>query len=359
MLRRRIAIALVILAACDDKGGAGPSPSASAPPPASARPAGPVPDPKVEAMARGVLACKAWESSFDTSCPAMKAWSEAKADFDEGKSDAALVALLADGDEKLRYLAAFKLNQYGRAFKTDRALASAVVAAAEQEKGRFAAYELGAAVGRLRTRETGTFDRVRAIVERRDTGELRRGILSQLLYANGDDDAVFQLAQRAVKDPDPAVALAALTSFWTGGASRADATCQLYADNLDNPNDELAAEATNALSWYKRCSSRYDALLDSLDKRVKAGPARLGSTSYVTSARHVCEDPKATDPQRARAAAMARTVAQRDYAAWVRSSALDTVVTCDKAGGRAFLAPFKADPEKSVADKAKELLAKK
>jgi hypothetical protein len=364
-MRTPTLLALALLAAaCGNKesGEAKPAASGSAASSASAAPAaGAAVDPKVDALARAVLPCKSYDSSFDSTCPAMKAWSEAKDDFNEGKADASLVAMLGDQNEKIRYLGAFKLNQYGKAFKSDKALAGAVVSAAEKEKSKFAGYELGATVGRILVRDTGTFDRVKAMVKKHDVPELRRGILSYLLYSNSDYEPVYNLVRDTVKDSDKAVALAALSSFWTGGSSKVDATCQLYFDNIDSPNDDLSAEASNALSWYGKCSSKYDALLDSLEKRVKTGPGAVGSTSYVTSARHVCEDVKSNDKQKKRAAEIGRSVAgKKDFKAWIRASALETVVKCDTSnGGKSFVGKFKKDPEKSVADKANELLAKK
>ena len=335
-------------------GGAGAAPTASA-----RRSAPGAVDPKIDALARAVLACKTYDQSFDLACPAMKAWNDAKDDFNEGKADASLVAMLADPDEKIRYLGAYKLNQYGKAYATDKALAGAVVAAAEKETSKFAGYEVGAAVGRVLVRETGTFDRVKALVKKHELAEVRRGILSTLLFNNQDHEPVYNLVRDAVKDSDKSVAQQALSSFWVGGGKKMDATCQLYVDHLENPNDDLAASANNYLSWYKRCATKYDALLDSLERRVKAGS--VTSISYVMAARHVCEDVKATDGQRKRGAAIGRAVARKkDGKSWIRSAALDTVMKCDAGdGGRAFVGTFAKDPEKSLADKAAELLAKK
>src|SRR5262249_4327301 len=154
----------------------------------------------IDALARAVLPCKSYDASFDSSCPGMKAWSDARDDFNEGKADAPLVAMTGDANEKVRYLGAYKLNQYGKVFMTDKALAEALVTAAEKEKSKFAGYELGAAVGRIQVRATGTFDRVKATVKKHDVSELRRGIVSNLLFNNQDDDPVYQLVREAVKD---------------------------------------------------------------------------------------------------------------------------------------------------------------
>jgi hypothetical protein len=315
-------------------------------------------DPRIDALARAAAACKAYDTSLAMSCPAMKAWSDAKEDFDAGKSDASLVAMLADRDEKMRYLGALKLNQYGKTFRREKGLAEGVVAAAEREKSKLDGNELGAAVGHILVRETGTFERVKALVQKHDLPDVRRGVLSNLLYANQDDDAVYALVRDTVRDPDKTVAMAALASFWTGGIRKGAETCQLYFENIDNPAPDLSAEASNALAWFGQCSSRYDGLLDSLDARVKAGT--VGSTLYAASVSHLCADARTTDKQRARAAGIARDVAQKkEIKPWIRASALDAVMKCDPANGRAFVGKLGGDPEKSVADKARQILGSK
>lgn len=352
--RLPILVVLATLATgCGAKGG-------DAAPAASASTKAAAVDPTIDAMARSASTCKSYDyGGFDSSCPAYKTWTEAKDAFNEGKADASLVALLSDGDEKIRYLAAAKLNQYGKAFHTDKTLAQSVVTAAEKEQRKFAQKEIAAAAGQIQVRATGTFDRVKALVAKRDMPDVRRGILSNLLYNNQDDDAVYDLVRETVKDADGTVAQAALGSFWAGGGHKPDKTCQVYAENLGNGNDEVAAASCDYLAWSGRCTSRYDGLLDALEKRVKAGPVSF--TSHVTAARHLCDDTKASDAQRKRAAAFGRTIAgKKDTKAWIRSSALEAVIHCDLGnGGRSFVGKFKADPEKTVADKAKDLLAKK
>jgi hypothetical protein len=353
-----LALAAGLVLGCGNKAG-DDKPAASGSAAASAAAAGAV-DPKILAMATAASACKSWESGgFDSSCADYKKYSDAKDDFNDGKADASLVAMLADPNEKIRYLGAYKLNQYGKTFKTDKTMAAAVVTAAEKEKTKFAAYEIGSAVGRILVRDTGTFDRVKAIVKKHDVPDMRRGILSNLLFNNSDYDPVYALDKDMVKDADKSVAMAALTAFWTGGSRKADETCHLYADNIENPNDDMAAEASNALGWWGRCSSKFDMLLDSLEKRVKAN--NVSSASYASAARHLCEDAKSNDKQKKRGADLGRKIADRkDNKAWVRSSALETVMKCDTSNsGRSFVGKFKKDPEKSVADRANELLAKK
>jgi hypothetical protein len=361
-LRLPTILAFVTLStACGSKDGDGAKPAASGSSAAAASSAAlaPAVDPKVNALARAVLPCKAYDSNFDSDCPAVKAWHDAKDDFDEGKADASLVAMLADADEKIRYLAAEKLNQHGKAFKSDKGLAGAVVTAAEKEKSKFAGYELGSAVGRILVRDTGTFERVKAMVVKHEVPDLRRGILSNLLFNNQDYDPAYSLTRDSIKDSEASVAQTALGAFWTGGSRRLEATCQVYYDNLANPREGMAEYAADNLSWYGHCAAKYDGLLDFLEKHVKAGS--VTSPNYASSARHICEDTAATDKQRKRALQMGHDISQKkEIKGWIRASALDTVMKCDPGnGGRSFVGKFKKDPDKSVADKANELLGKK
>ncbi len=322
----------------------------------------------VDALSRAALGCKTYDQGFDLTCPAMRAWSDDHEDFIEGKADAALVGMLASPDEKIRYLAADKLKDHGKTYASDKGLAEAVVAAAEKEASRFAAYELGEVVGRIQVGPTGTFDRIKALVAGPALVDLRRGIVTGLLFNNRNDERVYVLVGSVVKDSDHALAETALNSLWLSSGKRMDITCQIYADHLHDPDDEIAAMASNFLSWQRRCSSRYDALLDGLEQRVGTAAGHdggalsgLGSTSYLTAATHVCEDPKASEAQRKRAAEIGRRVAAgKDLSGSLRGSALETVLRCDPSdAGRTLVGTYRQDPEKYVADRARELLRKK
>ncbi len=370
--RSRAALLLATLGvACSHESGARPAPggrdggpaasssSVPAEPRASAqRSAAPAATPRIEALVRAAAACTAYETAIDSGCPAMVAWSMVKEGFDDPAAEASLVALLTSGDEKVRYLGAFKLKQTGTAYQGDRALAEPIVAAAEREKSKLVAFELGSVVGHVRVRETFTFDRIAAMVKKHPLRELRRGILDELLLNNQESDRVYALVREAVGDPEPAVALTALHSFWMGGSRKPEETCQLYEGHEDDRDDDLAAEASNALSWSGRCASRYDALLASLEQRAQEGAGAVTRPAFASAVRHVCEDPRATEPQRRKAAQLGRSLAgNKDLAGSIRTVALETVLRCEGgAGGRAFVGRFQGDPDKAVGDRAKELV---
>ncbi len=316
-------------------------------------------DPKILALAKKAAACKTYETSFDSSCADYKAWSDAKDDFNEGKNDASLVGLLEDPDEKLRLLGAEKLFQYGQGYQTDKALSARVIVAAEKELTKFAGYDVGRVAGSVKVRETGLFDRVKAMIAKHPVERIRRGILSRFLSSNDDNDAVFAVVRDTVNDSEPEVAGAALSSFWGSGYKKPEAVCAVYRANIDNARDELAADASNSLAWTGRCSADYDALLASLEKRANT-TGKWSSSSYSSADRHICEDTKASGPQRKRAAAVARKVAETKTGqkAWTRAAALDAVIKCDPKLGPGFVGKFKSDPDKTIQDKVKELLKK-
>lgn len=362
-LRPLALLLLTALAACGNKEGdakpAAPSSAAAASASAPAPAARPV-EPRVEALAKAALPCKG-TLGFDSGCAGFKAWRDAQADFANGKGDASLVAMLADPDEWTRLLAASQLNRYGKVFPKDKALAADVLAAAEKEKSKLLDRELGEAVGRIAVRETGTMDRVKALVKAPSASEkLRSGVVSQLLMSNPDDEAVYDLVRDAVNDPDKTVAFWALHGFWMGGGGRPDATCQVFFDHLEDPDESVAGEAQSSLGWYHKgnCATRYDALLDVLEKRTKSGTG--DATKAMWAAQHLCEDEKATAKQKKRAADVARAFAgAKGGPPAARADALGSVVACDPAGGKAFAAKFKSDPERFVSDKAAWILATK
>jgi hypothetical protein len=356
-----LAAAAALTAACDHGGASDAGSSGSSSVPAAADGGVTLTSSAIDALARAVLTCSTLGTTFDATCPAMRAWTDARAGFEGGKADAELVALLADQDEKIRYLAALKLNQHGARFRVDRALAQAAVRAAAQEKSAFAGFEVGSAIGRIRVAETGTLASIVPLVKHAGAPAFRLGVLSEILHTNPEVGPVFELVKDAVKDADHTVALGALRAFWTGGASKPAATCDIYAENVDNADVEVAAEASNALSWYGKCASRYDVLLDSLERRVKTGPSALGVAPFMTAARHLCVDATSTAKQKQRAAQVGRTVAGKpEFKIWVRSTALDTVWACESStSARAFVTGFRSDSEKPLADKARELLVKK
>ena len=180
-----------------------------------------------------------------------------------------------------------------------------------------------------------------------------------MLFTNGENNAIYDLVRDTVKDKDKGIGLAALQAFWVGGSHRVADTCKLYADNVDNADDSISAEATNALPWYRQCSSSYDALLASIGKRVDA--SKVPSASFATALKHVCEpDGKASDAQKKTAQKIAKSMAEaKSLQGWTRASAIDALVTCDPKGEKKELKKLASDADADVKKKAAELLAAK
>jgi hypothetical protein len=110
------------------------------------------------------------------------------------------------------------------------------------------------------------------------------------------------------------------------------------------------------------CTAQYGALLKSVEARVKA---RTGSVpAFADALSRLCGEKDVTPAQNKQAIALAHKILEEkknpsSYAAYVRGAAVEASVTCDPKGGKKYLARFKKDSDKTVAQKvAKALEAK-
>ena len=120
-----VAVPLTFVVACGGKKDSSP-PSSDAP--ASASPAAStggakglaaVP-PKLAGDVQKAIACKSFDVGFDSNCADYKAYYDQKDDFIDGKADAALVNLLRDSSEKVRYLGAIAQTSTARRSRPTR-----------------------------------------------------------------------------------------------------------------------------------------------------------------------------------------------------------------------------------------------
>jgi hypothetical protein len=297
-------------------------------------------DPAVVALLKAALACKP-----SVPCTGALAWDGSEDEFVHGRADPTLVSLLEDPDERVRVLAARKLARHGAPFRTERALAERVVAAAEAERGERAAPLLG-----------GLVARVELLARRHPLAVLREAVVEGLFRNNPSSVEAFDLTKNLVGDPDHAVRVAAVGAFWVGGDHWSEETCRFWFDHIDDPRDEdVAARASELLTRSGRCQAETDALLESAEKRFRA--ARTDRPAFAAALRNVCEDRKSTDAERARAGALARRLVQeKSIETAVRVEALPAVLACDPAGGRAFVNGFATDKDPEVRDRAVGLL---
>jgi hypothetical protein len=329
------------------------------PPPPSAAGRGmyaPGSDPRVLELLRKALACK-WEAAGPSEwCDDAKAWREARDIFVGGRADASLVTLLDDVDERVRLLAAQDLAVFGQRYRTDKSLADRVVRAAESERSAGVAPHLGAAVARIDVDKTESFDRVRAVATKHALVGLRVSLVSALAQSNSGSTGVFTLTLDLLRDPDKEVRAAALGSLWTAGSRHPEEACRAWREHMDDgADDDIAARASDYLTWAGNCQAHYDAFLDSAERRFKA--ARTTKPLFTKALGNLCEDPKATAAQKSRATDLVRRIAeQKTTDRDVRGSALAEVMRCDPTGGRALVQKYATDDDAYVRDRAVDLL---
>ena len=116
--------------------------------------------------------------------------------------------------------------------------------------------------------------------------------------------------------------------------------------------------ATSALARTHKCASHYDKLLTTIAALdvSKKGKGMSQDVGFALDA--ICTDKAASPAQREKAAATSRKISDADnISVNVRYYTLSAVMTCDPKGGPAFVSKFKANKEKTLAERAKTLTA--
>jgi hypothetical protein len=360
--RALLAIALAALVAgCRDRdsgpsaaassGGAdaGPSPSAGALPSSKA-------EAQVVDLATKALACGFTDDGPVVECDAARAWRDARDVFAGGREDATLVEMLGRTDDRARYLAAENLAVFGERYRADKSLATRVVLAAEREKSSRVAGLLGEAVAKIDVDATDLFDRIRAMAMKHDLLPLRTAIAASLAEHNPSSGPSFTLTLDLLRDREKEVRVAAIGALWMCENRHPAEACGAWRDHIDDPDDDdLSARACDYLSWSGHCQSAIDALLDSEERRFKAG--KTTEALFAKALGNVCEDVKTTRTQKERATDLVRSmVEQASTARPARGAALAAVLRCDTTNGRAFVARFATDPDPFLQARARDLL---
>lgn len=315
-------------------------------------------DPAVVALAKKVLGCKWTDSGFDYECADRKAWSESEL-LKEGKADATLVSMVEDSNEQVRWLAAQALNEKGAKYQKDKALSERVLAAAETEKAKSVARNLGSAAGRIKLPEVGLTERAKALGKSPTMKETRLGFIGSVQYSNNEAFYAYT-TDLARTEKDPEVRDAAMSSFWTGTPSSKNAeVCQLWLDLSHDANEELAGHAAYFTAFYPHntgCKAQWDTMLGDIEKRAKAGTAKSsywGSALYYLYAQN-----GASAAQKKRAVAVAKAIVDnKANSGNARARALELVAEKDP-GAKAYLNKLTNDPDSYVKSRAADLLKK-
>lgn len=351
MLRR--ALLALALAACSagPAGPASPAPTASA---SAARPPvdlGPE-DPRVIELAKPALACP-WDAKKGFAmqgCEAFSAWDRERALFDHGAMDRSLVRMLGRDAEGQRFLAAEKLLKFGEKAAEDPGLAELLVAAAERERAEPVAASLGRVVGQISFEKTGLAKRVLGLARSHPSAAFRAGVLERVGFANAADrPAILEVARDALKDANAEVRQSAVLSLWQ--SSKTPGACDLLAGAFGDADAQVSTDALRYAANAGACASKGDAVLDEVDRRVKAKKA--DSYELAIAVADVCG--RGSAEQRKRGAGLAKALLEGKHGSSTRERALVPVAVCDE-GWRDVLKKYVSDPDKDVATKAKQLL---
>lgn len=313
-------------------------------------------DAAVVDLAKKALGCKWAAFGLDSKCPELKALIESEA-IRDGKGDGTLVNFLEDANEQVRWLGARALTQRGKAFRTDKLLAERIVKAAEVEKTKAVAQELGGVVGGIKHAETGLGERIKTMAKSHEVQQVRTSLLARMLFSNGE--ALYDFVKDiAMNDKDIVVRKAAISAFWTGTPPNKSAdTCKMWLGFMDDPAEDVAGEAAYLCAFYPQnggCTSEWDALLDNIEKRAKAGAIK--STQMASAMSYLHRQPKVSDAQKKRTLKVARIIAENtSNNGMVRGRALEFVADNDP-DAKKFLEKLKDDADPFVKGRAKELV---
>lgn len=341
-----------------DRGSSGPAPTSSATP---------EPKPNVKGidaasndatlvdLAKKALGCKWGAYGFDSKCPELKATIESDT-IRDGKGDATLVSFLEDPNEQVRWLGARALTQRGKVFRTDKQLAERIVIAAEAEKTKAVAQELGGVVGGIKHAETGFGERIKTMAKNHEIQQLRTSLLARMLFSNGESLYDF-VKDIAMNDKDLVVRKAAISAFWTGTPpTRAADTCKMWLGFMDDPAEDVAGEAAYLCAFYPQnggCKAEWDAVIDNVEKRAKAGTVK--STQMASAMSYLHNQSGASEAQKKRTLATAKILAEnKTNNAMARGRALEFVAEKDS-DAKKFLDKLKDDADPFVKARAKEL----
>jgi hypothetical protein len=314
-------------------------------------------DEEIVALAKAALGCDWGTSGFKSDCEALKEWSKSDA-FKDGKSEVTLLNLLEDENEKVRWLAARPLSSHVTGWRKDSAAAKRLLAAAKAEKDDLVVASLGGLVARIDVGATKLDGDIKDILAKSKNQTLRKNIAESVLFNNRKEGGFYDLLQKmAREEKDKDVRKAAAGAFWVGGSDRPGETCKLWLELAGDADGDLAGHSAYHAAWWSAdggCKGQWDALLDTIDKRGKAGTV---TSTFMTSALSWLQEQKqASDAQKKRALKVAETIVSNEAnQATIRSDALRIIGERDP-GAKAIATKFKDDKEFFVKSTAERII---
>jgi hypothetical protein len=348
-----LAVAVAFASSCNKSdappapapGAADPKPAPKEEPPAKGL-AAKANDPAVVTLAKAAITCKPDGSRLEWNCDGFKAWRDSEL-FKDAKSDATLVNLLEDTDEKVRFLGA---DRFAERATEDAAVAKRVVAAAQAETSTLVADRLGKALGKL-DEKTGVAADVGQIIADSKLADLRVGAI----IGGASNPALFDaILKVAAESTDDKMRLAAEGAFYnnTPAGKEAD-VCKMWLANVDHENAEIAGEGAHLTGRVSSCKQSWDSLLDKIDARVKAGT--VGFHQMAAALNWLHDGSESTAPQKKRAITIAKAlVSNTKIDAFIRSRAIEFLGPNDPA----FVGKFKKDKDPTIKEAAEKALKK-
>lgn len=184
---------------------------------------------------------------------------------------------------------------------------------ARQEKHEQAAVQTGRLVAKVPLQDEGRLDAVVGLLGASHGSPLRRGIISAILSHNHDQQRIYQaLHEIARSDKDQDLQVAAIRILWSAAEAQHEANCKLWLELAGADDDIISGEAAHMCAKWKTrdgCTVQWDALLDLIEKRGKAG--RMQQTGMVVAIKELHQQDKATAAQKKRILEIAKAIAER------------------------------------------------
>jgi hypothetical protein len=266
--------------------------------------------------------------------------------------EASAVELLERTDDpKRRHLAARILDRRGTAYRTDRGLATRILAVAKSERSSAVIFPLGFAVSRIDLTATGTVDLVRALVTTHPDHIMRGHAIADLIRSNPTPEPAVAIVIEAFRDKNWVVRMFAIADLAESG----HAPCELIARTIADEDAVVAETAVRAIRDHAACEGMPAEVIDAVTRRLAAGRLRYDPNVGVVLQKF-CQVASTSATDRANAAALgARMVAMKDLADF-RASGLYTVFECDPEAGRKLARTVRTDRDLAAA--ARDILAR-
>ena len=312
-------------------------------------------DPQIVKLFEAALKCDWGRMGFVYDCDGFRAYTSEWDLFRDEKGTASLLRLLEDPSEKVRTLAAIKLNYQ---FETDdEDDARRVIEDARREKSAMVGRDLGLVVGGIDVEATGTFAEVAALARQHELYELRVGIASRLLDKNQKSHDALRLAVDLTKDKNLEVALAAVQSLVAAKGSYKDEVCGALADVVRSNQERLVAPAVDSISEVG-CPAFRDELLATIQTQLET-TQYPSYWSFTRALQKTCDASDATPEQRKRSASIATHLIQNEKVFFgARIEAMKVVMACEPNEGERVIKKYKNDKEEKIREAVADLLQK-